>query len=361
MACYFSPGPLCDWCEHCNIQKPPVHHRRPFEPTSISPVTGITFKDSKYSANQLANGFENIIQGHMDSEIKRSALARWDELLPDLLDGPVWRDAEFDLKDSFHILDDFLFMRALQHRCRVEWVDGFQKGRKQNWLGWCGLEVRTNRGQDCLISLVRPTVDKPTRVGDVLSTLKHEMCHALMMFTCLCGCCRCPLNAMNGMGLAHHGPSWQKLRNCVESTASLYLDKLYESTPLSFTELEAETEENKVAKMLSGLYKKVTQQGSESAELKRVERAKRKTEEAEMVSKMEEEPDGGQQLDVLACASAMFEAFEREAFEHEGLLSASLASLDLRKIAQGVRLSGLNLSHSYQRHLLAREQQRTHG
>ena len=283
----------------------------------------------------------------MDSEIKRSALARWDELLRDLLDGPVWRDAEFDLKDSFHILDDFLFMRALQHQCRVEWVDGCQRGPNRDRLGWCQLEVGTNRGQECLICLVRPTVDRPTSVEIVLSTLKHEMCHALMTFTCLCNCCRCPLNAMNGKGLDYHGPSWQKLRKCVESTASVYLNTFYEPMPLCYPKgPEAQAEENKVAKMLSGLYKKVTQQGSECAELKRVERAKRRTEEAEMVSKVEEEQDGGQQLDVLACAGAMFEAFEREAFEHEGFELESLlsASLDLKKILQGGWLAGLKLS-----------------
>ena len=352
MACYFSPGPLCDWCEYCNIRERPVYHRRPFEPISISPVTGITFEAHKYSAKQLANGFENIIQGHMDSEIKRLALARWDELLPDLLDGDVWRDAEFDLKDSFHILDDFLFMRALQHQCRVEWVDGCHEGPNRNRLGWCQLEVGTNRGQECLICLVRPTVDRLTSVEVVLSTLQHEMCHALFMFRCQCLCCSCPLNQMNGEGLDGHGPSWQKLRKCVESTASRYLNTFYEPMPLcSSQEPEAQAEENKAAKMLSGLYKKVTQQGSECAELKRVERSKRKTEEAEMVSKMEEEPDGGQQLDVLACAGAMFEALEhealeREAFEHEGFELESLlsASLDLNKILQGARLSGLKLS-----------------
>lgn len=312
MACYFSPGPLCDRCEHCNIQKRPVYHRLPFKPISISPVTGITFEAYKYSANQLADGFEKVIQGHMDSEIKTSALARWDELVSDLLDGPVWRDAEFDLKDSFHVLDDFLFMRALQHRCRVEWVDECDKGLP-GATGRCELAVATNEGPICWIQIRRPTFQKPWTVWAVLETLMHEMCHALFTFKCYCSSCICPLTLINGDGLDWHGPSWVKLRRCVEGMASLYLDKM--DGPFSlyyYTETEAQAEEKKVVKMLSGLYKKVTRQGSESAELKRVARAERCTEKAKMLVKSKVKQDGEEQLDLLACAGAMFEAFERE-------------------------------------------------
>ena len=310
MACQYSPGPLCDWCEYCNILERPGHHHLPFKPISVSPVTGITFEAFEYSANQLADGFESIIQGHMDSEIKRSALARWNELLPDLLDGSVCRDAEFDLKDLFHILDDFLFMGALQHLCRVDWVDESQKGHKRKWVGWCELAVPTNRGPRCVMSIVRPTVKKPRTIEDVVATLKHEMCHALFAFRCRCYCCRCPLNRIKSEGLSGHGPSWQKIRRCVERTANLYLDDTFESSSLCHhTEPELKNEEKKVAKMLNGFYKKVTQQGSESAQLKEVERAKRK-EEAEMVAEFKVEPDGEEKLDILACAGAMFKAFE---------------------------------------------------
>ena len=295
MACYFSPGPLCDSCEHCNVQTRPVYHRLPFEAISTSLDTGITFEAYKYSANQLADGFEKIIQGYTYSEIKSLALNRWRVLLLDLLDGPVWRDAEFDLEDSFHALDDFLFMRALQHRCRVEWVDECQKGWKRNLVGWCEPAVDTNEGPRCWIRLVRPTVDKPKNVEDVLCTLMHEMCHALFTFKCQCPCCSCPLNRMNGEGFDGHGPSWEKLRRCVENTASLHLNHSYETIPLCYdTEPQAEAEARKVAKMLSGLYKKVTQQGSEAAGLKRVERAKRRTEERETVAEIEEWSDGEQ-------------------------------------------------------------------
>ena len=313
MAYYFSPGPLCDWCDHCTIQKRAIYKCTHFEAISISPVTGITFEADKYSANQLADAFERVIPGHMDSEIKSLALARWNDLLPDLLDGPVWRDTEFDLKDSFHVLDDFLFMRALQHRCRVEWVDECQKGLKREWNGWCDMAVFTNEGPRCWIRLVRPTVRKTRTVWDVLGILMHEMCHALFAFRCTRYCCSCPLNLMNGDGLSGHGPSWEKLRRCVERTASLYLNSSDEPILLCHrTEPQVDAEEKEVAKMLDGLYKKVTQQGSESAELKRVERAKRWTKEAEMLAKFKEWQGGEQQLDVLACAGAMFEASERE-------------------------------------------------
>ena len=308
MAFYFSPGPLCNWCEHCNIQKRPVYHRLPFKPISISPITGITFNAFKYSANQLADGFEKVIQGYMDSEIKSSALARWNEILPDLLVGPVWRDAEFDLKDSFHVLDDFLFMRALQHRCRVEWANECENRWTRNTNGWCEGAAPTNEGPACWIYLVRPTVQNPRTVWNVLEILMHEMCHALFTFRCDCWCCSCPLNRIHGDGLGWHGPSWEKLRRYVERTACLHLSSPNEPFLLcDGTDPQAEAEEKKVAKMLSGLYKRVTQQGSESAEMKRVERAKRRTEKAEMVAKIKEEMDEKQQLDILACAGAMFE------------------------------------------------------
>ena len=263
----------------------------------------------------------------MDSEIKISALARWDELLPDLLDGPVWRDTEFDLKDSFNVLDDFLFMRALQHRCRVQWANESQNRWNRNVTGWCELAVSTNEGPVCWIYLVRPTVKSPRTVWHALEILMHEMCHALFTFRCHCNCCCCPLNRINGVGLDWHGPSWEQLRRFVERTACLHLSRTDEPFRLCHgTEPQIGAEEKKVAKMLGGLYKKVTQQGRESAELKRIERAKKRTEEAEMLAKIEGELDEEHQRDILACAGAMFDAFEHD-----------------RLFLQGARLFGLKV------------------
>ena len=120
MASYISPGPLCDSCKFCSIQERPDRHSRQFKAISTSAVTGIVFKAYEYSAIQLADAFDKIVSGYMDFEIKKQALERWNVLHQELLDGPYWRDAEFDLKEIFFVLDDFLFLRALRDRCRVE-------------------------------------------------------------------------------------------------------------------------------------------------------------------------------------------------------------------------------------------------
>ena len=107
MASYMSPGPLCDCCRYCTNPQRPDYHSRHFKAVLISLVTGIIFQVYCYSATQLVDAFEKLIPGHMDFEIKREALARWEALLPELLDGPLWRESEFDIKDSFSILDPY--------------------------------------------------------------------------------------------------------------------------------------------------------------------------------------------------------------------------------------------------------------
>ena len=318
MASYISPGPLCDGCKYCTIPQRDVHyfehiHSKHFKAVSMSPVTGITFKAYEYSATQLADAFEKLILGHMNFEIKRQALARWDALLPELLDGPLWREVEFDLKDSFSVLDDFLFLRALQDRCRVEWVDESHKGFRHNTVGWCEPAENTNREPIRWIRIVRPTVKKPKTVQDAICTMMHEMCHAIFEFRCNCFRCRCLLNQMNGEGLDGHGPSWEKLRRAVEKTANLHLKGFSEPIILCYpNEPQVERENKKIAKMLSGLYKKVTQQGSESAESKRLERAKKWNEETKIFEEIEKEQTEENQLKILADAGAMFKDSERE-------------------------------------------------
>ena len=63
--------------------------------------------------------------------------------------------------------------------------------------------------------------------------------------------------------------------------------------------------------MLSGLYKKTTRQGSESAELKRLERAKKWDEQTAMFAKIEKEHTEERLLEVVACAGDMFRRFEQ--------------------------------------------------
>lgn len=317
MAFYTSPGPLCDSCKYCTIPQRAVRHSDchfarftvdRFKAISVSPVTGIIFKAYEYPANQIADEFERLIPGHMDSEIKRQALTRWDALLPELLDGPLWRETEFDLKDSFTVLDDFLFLRALRNRCRVEWVDECQIGWKRDSVGWCECGEETNRGLTQWIRLVRPTVKKPKTVQEVLGTLMHEMCHAIFAFKCDCSSCRrCLLNKINGEGLTGHGPSWKKVRQSIENTANKHLRGFSEPIRLSYShEPDTEEEEKKIAKALSGLYKKVTQQGSKLAELKRHERETEWDEKNKMVAEIEKEQTEELYLETLASASAMF-------------------------------------------------------
>ena len=308
-----SPGPLCDWCKFCTIQERPDYHSRQFKAISMSPVTGIIFKAYEYSATQLADAFEGIVSGHMEFEIKMQALERWNVLLPELLDGPLLRETAFDLKDMFFVLNDFLFLGALRNRCCVEWVDECRTGKKQKTLGWCEPGEETNHGPIQWIRLVRPTAGKPQSVQDILSTLMHEMCHAIFAFKCNCDCCRCPLNRLNGVGLSGHGPSWGKLRRSIEKTANTHLNGLFERITLCHpTEPEFKIERARVGRMLNGLYKKITQQERESAELKRIERAKKASDQARLLADIAKEQTEEKQLETIACAGDMFKHCESE-------------------------------------------------
>lgn len=314
MLYYTSPGPLCNICEYCSIPQHRPWHWEQFKAISVSPVTGIVFKAYHYSASQLADAFEKIISGHMDFEIKRHALDRWNILLPPLLDGPLWRESEFELQDFFLTLDDFLFLRALRHRCRVEWVDRYKTGQKRDWNAWCASGAdETNLQPVVWIRLVRPTVDIPMSVQECLCALMHEMCHAVFAFKCCYNCCSCPLKKMNSEGLSGHGPSWEKIRRSVEKTASLHLKGLGDSVKIChWSEPQVEIEQKKATKMLSDLYKKITQQGSESAIVKRLERCQRWSDRAKLLANIQNEQTEEERLDAIACAAAMFRSFERE-------------------------------------------------
>ena len=300
-------------CKFCTIQERPDYHSRQFKPISISPVTGIVFKAYEYSAIQLADAFDEIISGYMDFEIKKQALDRWNVLLPELLDGPLLRETEFDLKDMFFVLNDFLFLGALRNRCYVEWMDECRTGKRQKMLGWCESGEETNHGLVQSIGLVRPTEDKPQSVRDIVGTLMHEMCHAIFALACNCACCSCPLNRLNSEGFSGHGPSWGKLRSSIEKTANSHLSGFFEPIILCYpTEPEIEIERARAGRMLNGLYKNIMQRGSEQAELKRVERAKRATDQARLLADIAKEQTEEKQLETIACAGDMFKSCETE-------------------------------------------------
>ena len=234
-------------------------------------------------------------------------------LLPELLDGPLLRETEFDLKDMFFVLNDFLFLGALRNRCCVEWMDESRTGKRQKMVGWCESREETNHGLVQWIGLARPTEGKPLSVRDILATLIHEMCHAMFGLACNCACCSCPLNRLNSEGFSGHGPSWGKLRSSIERTVNTHLSGFFEPIILCHpTELELELERARAGRMLNGLYKKIMQQGSEQAELKRVERAKRATDQARLLADIAKEQTEEKQLETVACAGDMFKSCESE-------------------------------------------------
>ena len=310
MASYISPVTLCGNCKFCTIQERPDRHSRQFKAISISPATGIVFKAYEYSANQIADAFEGIISGHMEFEIKKQALQRWELLREELFDEPL-RETEFDLEDAFSVLDDFLFLGALRDRCNVQWVDEGTSGWHQHKSGWFEKAEVTNRGPTQWIHIVRPTVDKIRSVQDILAILMHEMCHAIFAFRCVCHRCSCPLNQINGEGLSGHGPSWVKLIRSIEESANRHL---LTDDPIQLSGWAGpsfEDERQQVGKMLSGLYKKTTGQGSKSAELKKLERAKKWDEQTALFAKIEKEHTEERLLELIVCAGDMFRKFEQ--------------------------------------------------
>lgn len=208
----------------------------------------------------------------MDWKIKRRALKRWKALVPALLNGTK----KFDLPRMFRILDDFLFMRALQDAGSVEWEDVRPEGIKYRGITVYNPNVRGP------IFWIRVTKSSPLdnwSVQDFIVTLLHEMCHALLSFSCRCVACTCNLNKINSHGLLGHGPSWQSVLRAVEETANLHLlsglgnpyllppFRLCAESVFSF-----ETEETAKTKMLGDLYEKVKAEADAIAQLKKFER-----------------------------------------------------------------------------------------
>ena len=130
---------------------------------------------------------------------------------------------------------------------------------------------------------------------------------------------------MNSEGLNYHGPSWNKLRISIEKTTNLHLMRFYKPIQLChWAGIEFEEERQHVGRMLSGLYKKIMQQGSESAELKRVERAKRASDQARLLAEIAKEQTEEKELETIACAGDMFKYCESE--RALGALKRHLAS-----------------------------------
>lgn len=85
-------------CDPCSFPKGTLEsHPAFFEVVTNSYTDGIDFKFRHFTTNQIADAFANLIPGHMDWQIKKSALERWNTLLPTLLEGPEIQESELDL------------------------------------------------------------------------------------------------------------------------------------------------------------------------------------------------------------------------------------------------------------------------
>lgn len=309
MAAHVPMGHPCGECDSCSFPKRTLEsHPAFFEAITKSHTDGIDFKIRHFTTNQIADAFANLIPGHMDWPIKKSALERWNALLPALLEGPKIRESKFDLQTIYHLLDDFLFLKALQDLCAVEWVGDMLEGFGRRKIGWVIRETNI-RGPRMRIRMVRPSPEIPRTVHNVLCVLMHEMCHALLFLACECSVCDCELNMMNGWGITGHGPAWQRVRAAVQETSNLYLNGFSEPFLLSrASEPDLRLEAKARLRMLEGLYKKVAKKENDFEQEKKGERKGKRV--TEKINTMENDQRKADYDETLACVVAMFEEWE---------------------------------------------------
>ena len=312
MAAHIPLDRPCGECDYCSSSKSDVEsHPTAFEAVSNSPTDGINFQYNHFTANQIADAFASSIPDHMDWKIKTSALERWNTLLPVLLEEPKLRECEFDLQPIYRILDDFLFLRALQDICAVEWVDGRLRVRGRPKDGWVRPE-KNIRGPRYRICMTRPSPEKPRTVHNVLCVLMHEMCHALLYLDCGCRVCNCELNSMNGWGITGHGPAWRRVRAAAQETANVYLKGFDELFLLSHRrEPDVRIEAEARVQLLEGIYKRNTKRNNT------VEREKKAQREEKRAAERRNTPENDQKKanddETLACVCAMFARWENVA------------------------------------------------
>ena len=263
----------CHECRKCTQPYRTPRTHVDFKVDSNSPTDGIDFEDCEYTAQSITNAFIRFIPGHMDWPIKKQALDRWNALAFDLFSGPV----EFDLLPVFRILDDFLFLRALQDNWSMEWVDKRKTGPYADAVGWATVRYKM-RGANNRISVVRPSTTSHQTVQDVLDTILHEMCHAILQCSCNCMVCTCHVIAMSEKGLTGHGPSWQILIRVADEIATLYLKGFsvpYWANARKYqAKASQEQEEKTKTKILGSMFEKVKGEGTAAAQAKKAERAK---------------------------------------------------------------------------------------
>ena len=310
MATHIPMDQPCGECYYCSTPNSGLEsHPKSFEVVSNSDVDGINFKSGHFTANQIANAFADLIPGHMDWEIKISALERWNTLLPLLLEESDSRESEFDLQPMYCLLDDFLFLRALQDVCDVVWVDEMLRVRGRPKLGWV-LPESNIRGPQFRIYMLRPTPQKPRTVHNVLCVLMHEMCHALLYLECQCHVCNCELNSMNGWGITAHGPAWRRVRAAAEETANLHLKGFAEPFLLAHRrEPDIKIEAEARVRTLEGIYMKYSRENKAVEREKKVQRGRKRA--AERTNTPENDEKTAINDDTLTCICAMFEEWEK--------------------------------------------------
>ena len=312
MAAHVPMDQPCGECDFCSYPDWALEsHPTTFRVVSNSHVDGINFRYSLFTTNQIADAFANFIPGHMDWNIKTSALERWNTLLPLLLEKPELRECEFDIRPIYCLLDDFLFLRALQDICAVEWVDGRLRVQGRPKIGWT-LRERNIRGPRFRICMTRPSPEKPRTVQHMLCVLMHEMCHALLYLACECSVCECELNSMNGWGVTGHGPAWRRVRAAAQDTANLYLKGFTEPFLLAHPrEPDVEQEAEARVKLLEGIHKKVSNKNSTVGQEKKVQRDRKRA--AERINTPENDQKKANDDETLACVCVMFEEWEKNA------------------------------------------------
>lgn len=296
-------GRRCHECKSCFSFDDVFTHPKHFEIESLSQHDGIDFQDDIYTAKQIADAFVHYITGHMNVEMKKSALKEWHRLLPILLDGPL----EFDLLPVFQTLDDLLFLGALKESCKVGWADRLSAHTE----GACTPRVMI-RGPRISIELLKPECRTDSSVQESLNILLHEMCHAIFKFACTCAACQCKLNEMNEEGLTGHGPCFQSVSLAVEETINSNLPNMEGSVELFDVSAELEQEVPAKRKMLRGLYEKIKREDDPAERLKGIERRKRK-EDMENPNSSGGELREREETEALEYAGMMFAEVEEKA------------------------------------------------
>ena len=171
----------------------------------------------------------------------------------------------------FDILDDFLFMGLLSTLVQVRWL--IPNPRDSNESPLLGQTLMSDEAQGwyLVIEILKPNSQEYKSSEEWVTTLLHEMCHALFCLACCCQTCSCLLNQMNAAGLTGHGPCWRRVASAAEETAKKYLGSIFRDWSL-ITPVEMHKEDHARLRLLKGLAAKVERENDAGERSKRVQR-----------------------------------------------------------------------------------------